>query len=419
MSAPVPTPDELRRLRAAAATWVADVCHALGADPPQTRRSVLTAVSATGYETRDAFTLDLLAIERLARDMDLPSFDQVSDIAIHRRDVFRLVPATDNDTGTQRVWAAVALGEPILRTYLDRSGRVHFDPALFEAVFDELERELQSQATPYTAVAGIDLLALPEGPLELLPGVMVRPRTNADLEEWINRRTSRPQINYIGVDTVLERPYVEERDRELGARQSQEVITRLMRAVQLQCDCDAYEAFVRFRRDATFYASIGGTVTGPSRFSQRRGALRARDLDAVGTLYRQLTASPNLAICDIALERWGSLTFGGRPQGLIVDAWVGLESLLLRDQSTEIAYRASLRLAALIGHDADDRRSVFAGAKKAYSGRSKVLHGAETSKLDLPALAEQSRDYLRRALVAILMLDDPFDPNLIEERLLS
>ncbi len=65
------------------------------------------------------------------------------------------------------------------------------------------------------------------------------------------------------------------------------------------------------------------------------------------------------------------------------------------------------------------RRSVFAGAKKAYNGRSRVLHGADTSKLDLPALAEQSRDYLRRALVEILTADAPFLPQAIEDRLLT
>lgn len=417
--APVLSLDEVRQLRAAAAAWVADVCRVFGANPPQCRKSVIAWVSPTGYETRDESTLDLLAIERLSRDLDLPSFDGVSKIAIRRRDIFRLIPAADNDTGTQGMWASVALGEPILRAYLERSGRVNFDQVLFDSVFDVLARELQTQATPYTAVAGIDLLDLPDGPLEILPGVLIRPRTNADLEAWVDRRTARPQANFIGIVAVLERPYFEDRGEVRGARRSQDVIDLLIRAIQLRCDCDAYDAFVHFRRDATFYASMGGTVTGPARFSQRRGALRARDVDAVRAVYGQLTASPNLPMCEIALDRWSGLTAGGRPQGLIVDAWVGLESLLLRDQTTEITYRVSLRLAALIGGDPVERRSVFAAAKKAYNGRSKVLHGVDTSKLDLPALAEQSRDYLRRALIAILALDIPFHPNSIEDRLLS
>jgi hypothetical protein len=351
--------------------------------------------------------------------MDLASFDRVSEIAIQRRDVFPRIPIADNETGTQRVWAAVTLGEPILRAYLQRAGRAHFDPALFETLFDELEQQLQSQATPYTAVAGINLIDLPDGSLEVLPDVVIRPRTNADLEEWVNRRSVRPELNYIGVDAVLERSYLEQRDQVLGARQSQELIDRLLLAIQLQCACDAHEVFVHLRRDATFFASMGGTVTGPARFSRRRGALRARDVVAVSALYRHLTTSPSLAVCEIALDRWTSLASGGRPQGLVVDAWVGLESLLLRGGTTEISYRASLRLAALIGRDADERRSVFAAAKRAYNGRSKVLHGADTSRLDLPALAEQSREYLRRALVAILLLPAPFDPNSIEQHLLS
>jgi hypothetical protein len=417
--APVPSRDELRRLRAAAAAWVAEVCQAFETNPPYTRRSVVTAVTATSYETRDALTLDLLAIERRARDLDLRSFDRMSEIAVGRRDVFQQIAAEDDERGTQRIWASSVLGEPILRAYVERAGSMRFDPALFDTVFDDLERELQSQATPYTAVAAIDLLDLPDGPVEILPGVTLRPRTNADLEQWVDRRLPRPQLNYIGVTAVLERPYLERRLELLGARRSQDLLSRLMRAIQLHGDCDAHEAFVHFRRDATFYAGMGGTITGPARFSQLRGTLATGDVDAIRALYNQLDASPNLAACEIALDRWNSLSAGGRPQGLIVDAWVGLESLLLRDDATEIAYRASLRLAALIGPDAADRRFVFAGAKKAYNGRSRVLHGADTSKVDLSALAEQSRGYLRRALIAILMLDAPFDPQATEERLLS
>src|SRR5438552_17248754 len=84
------------------------------------------------------------------------------------------------------------------------------------------------------------------------------------------------------------------------------------------------------------------------------------------------------------LERWESVASGARAQNVIVASWVGLESLLCRGASTtEITYRASLRLAALVGQDSTERRALLVAARKTYHARSTILHGADTSRLEL------------------------------------
>jgi Apea-like HEPN len=405
------------------AMWVSDVGRLFGADPPMTVQQVVKSVTSTGYETQDRPTMDVVALERMARRLKLASFDRVAALAISRPDLFRQVPERDEAGGTRAEFVAATVAEPILRAYLARVGGLRFDRSMFDAVFDQIERELMSPTTPYTAIAAVDNLDLPDGAVDLLPDVALRPRTDADLENWINHEsaTSERGRGYIGAVAVMERPYVEKTGEMLGARQSQDTVQRILTAIQLHANCDASDLFLHFRRDATFHSGIGGTIRGAPRFGRRRGALRREDVSAVTTLYDALGASPNRAACDLALDRWTSVVGGSRPQNLIVDCWVGLESLLFREESatSEIRYRASLRLAALIGTDAQNRKSVLASARKTYDGRSKILHGADTKKVDLPALATESRDYLRRGLIRVLTTAGPFDPNVIEEQLLA
>jgi len=340
--------------------------------------------------------------------------------ALRYRDLFSLVPA-DDTSRDQRDWVAATVAEPILGTYLTRVGEVRFEAATFDAVFDQIEQELNSRTTPYTAYAPIDQLDLPDGPLEFLPGVRLRPRTSKDLEDWINHQRAQPfgGLGFIGVEAVFERPYLEKVGEQLGARQSQDCLHQLLTAIELHVNCDASERFLYFRRDATFHSGLGGTVARPARIGRRRGTLRASDVGPVAQVYRQLQDSPNRALCTLALERWDAVVSGGRPQSLIVDAWVGLESLLFRDSASEISYRASLRLAALIGATGEERRTIFAAARKAYRARSTIVHGSDPSKLELEAIAASSRDYLRRALIAVLSWPTPFDPNVIEDALLG
>lgn len=59
----------------------------------------------------------------------------------------------------------------------------------------------------------------------------------------------------------------------------------------------------------------------------------------------------------------------------IVDVFVGLESLLLRD-NTELSFRLSIRTAALLSKRKIERAVIYKAVKKAYGFRSQVVHGS-------------------------------------------
>lgn len=89
-------------------------------------------------------------------------------------------------------------------------------------------------------------------------------------------------------------------------------------------------------------------------------------------------------------------------------AVTALEALLSKSEETEgLTYRLSMRLANLLGHSPEARKSRFAEMKKAYGIRSRIVHGSpiatksNSSPLDiLPTL----RETLRRVLLSVLAL---------------
>jgi len=89
--------------------------------------------------------------------------------------------------------------------------------------------------------------------------------------------------------------------------------------------------------------------------------------------------------------------------------WVALEALYGPEDSREINFRISQRIAFFLGTNGDDRRRLYSEAKDGYTWRSKAVHGArlktvdESTRLRVWAEAEL---LIRRTLVKILLDSD-------------
>ena len=424
---------EFEPLRAAATSWVEVAIAALGSEGLTRLRTIVTGHGPNGdqivteqQEVFDPFETAAHACRLTKAD---PTFDEVCRVAAAHRDVFDLVPELDEAASeaslqAQRDWVAATVARPILVAYLERAGAPEFSGELLAALLDEIRSELRSPTTPYTAFAPITCLRVMGGPLEILPGVYLRAATDADRERWLNRTHigSREQMAMLAVETILETRYEESKDAPgaIGTRRAQDLVGRLETAIQLELDCDAQAVYVQFHREATFGTTSGGTIAPGPRNPRAFGVLRAADVAGIREHLTELTASPNLVRCAIALRRWDRICAGGPPDDVIVDAWVGLESLLFTGGSQgELTYRSSLRLSALIGRGGPERTALFREVRKAYGVRSSVLHGADTSTLDLARFASEARGYLRRAILAELSMPGVFDPDTTEEGLLD
>lgn len=419
-------------LRAAATSWVEAAIAGLVSVQLTRLRTVVSGhglsgdqIVTTQLEVFDPFETAAYAC-RLTKAH--ATFADLHRAAAARRDVFDLVPELDETASeaslqAQRDWVVATVARPMLAAYLERAGASQLDPPLLATVLEEIEIELRSPTTPYTVFAPIGALRVMGGPIEILPHVFLRAATDADRERWLNRTAlgSREQMTMFAVETILETRYDDSKgDETIGARRVQDLVGRLETAIQLALDCDARSAYLQFHREATFGTNWGGSVESGARHPRVFGVLRSDDVAAIRAIFASLTASPNLARCSIALRRWNNVCAGGLPDDNIVDAWVGLESLLFTGGSQgELTYRASLRLAVLIGHDGPERSALFREVGKAYGVRSRVLHGSDTTALDLPRFGREARAYLRRAIVAVLRMPSSFEPDTIEDRLLG
>lgn len=89
-------------------------------------------------------------------------------------------------------------------------------------------------------------------------------------------------------------------------------------------------------------------------------------------------------------------------------AVTALEALLTKSEETEgLTYRLSMRLANLLGHSPEARRSRFAEMKKVYGIRSKIAHGSpivtKSNSRPLDILPDL-RETLRRVLLSVFAL---------------
>jgi len=101
-------------------------------------------------------------------------------------------------------------------------------------------------------------------------------------------------------------------------------------------------------------------------------------------------------ILQIALKRFNDSYNKNKKEDKLIDYMVALESLLLREDS-ELTYKMAMRGAYLLGRNFHERRELFETIKKAYSLRSKIVHG-NTLKDSVKVLNEEYSldDFLAR-----------------------
>jgi len=104
----------------------------------------------------------------------------------------------------------------------------------------------------------------------------------------------------------------------------------------------------------------------------------------------------------LALRRFDVAHDRTRPEDRFIDHWVALEALFLPGISDELSFRASLRIAYYVAAVPDEREEVFHKMRLSYKTRSKVVHG-ESPKVDLPEIANDTEEIVRRVLRAEVM----------------
>jgi hypothetical protein len=135
-------------------------------------------------------------------------------------------------------------------------------------------------------------------------------------------------------------------------------------------------------------------------------AFRQQDVLEVNNLLhdiRKWREAGMLDIVNIALRRFHS-AYHGPIEDRMIDQMIAFESLYLGDPQ-ELTFKLALRVAFLLGKRQDKRRAIFNDMKKAYSYRSRIVHGDNPpSRDELRDIVPKTEDYLRQSIRRFLLL---------------
>jgi hypothetical protein len=155
---------------------------------------------------------------------------------------------------------------------------------------------------------------------------------------------------------------------------------------------------------ATLYAPHGD----PTFMHPLRANVGSDDGPALSALIDRLAAARNNRRVAMALRRFDSAYARRNSEDALIDLWVAFEALLVPDSTTELRYRASLRIARLVGQTATERHEAFEVARSSYDARSKVVHGAQPPE-DVDKVVEDTRQLARVVLRAWVLGPPPGD----------
>jgi hypothetical protein len=110
-----------------------------------------------------------------------------------------------------------------------------------------------------------------------------------------------------------------------------------------------------------------------------------------------------LSKISIALERFHS-AYHGNIEDRIIDQIIAFESLYLGNEQ-ELTYKLASRVAFLLRKRRDHRISIFNNIKKAYSYRSRIVHGDNPpTRYELRIIVSKTEEYLRQSIRRFLLL---------------
>ena len=97
-----------------------------------------------------------------------------------------------------------------------------------------------------------------------------------------------------------------------------------------------------------------------------------------------------------------------------IDCMIALENIFLKGIHQELGYRLSIRMSHILAKNSQERKELFSYCKKAYSTRSKILHGEQSDGLSEDGLL-RIRELLRKAILYFMINPQHRINNNIEE----
>ncbi len=409
----------MQPLRAALRALVEDVCQTCAGVTPSTYSWTCLVRLADGSarmhtEERADFLTPLVG-----RVEQLPAFDDLldalqADPALSARFLVDAAGQPLADRADQRFFVLTFFAMPFLGRYLRRVQGFRFEATAFDALFGQVAADIASPTIVVTYLTPLLNVLLVPGAVELRPGLRLRQLATEEVEQWLNLHgegTGLSSYQLMQLRCALEIDVARGRFDPSGAADTDGVRADAVNLLRLLLDRNVGLAFTQ--EVTPSISALGLTLfTQPAlHLPDALATLDAATGERLARLWGRLQGTPRFAL---AFRRWGEALGRLREEDRLIDYWVGLETLFTPDGTTELRFRAALRVAALLGRTADEREAIYRDLGTSYNRRSGVVHGSDKSPADLPHVVGTTRAYLRRALLLILEAERPFDATALE-----
>ena len=323
--------------------------------------------------------------------------------------------------------------------YLREGTQRDWDETRFNETFDELLGQLRHKSVIFHTTLPLSNLKMDVAELDFGEELTLLPASMEELERWINPDqdlaplgVGRPQWApyYVDKPGVLHaHPEVEGRPRSTDLQAMFGQLPRFnvdhaITALRLVLKAPISVMFQENHSEGLMAFGGGGTFSGwplPQFFLV--ATLNEEKAAQVRHIWQRLQTSPNVELLRLPLRRWEASLLRSNHEDRLVDAWIGLESLLIRGNGGELKFRAAMRLAEFLGIGGVQRREIYRYARISYDWRSVIAHGSSSKavakRMPFQQALDVTTDYLRSALLKVLELPGGFDPDKLESDLLS
>lgn len=328
-------------------------------------------------------------------------------------------------------WATNILGGQFIQAYFAQAPSTIFSEPVFELVFQRLIRDIESSTrTVHNLNPLINTRLINSERIDVAPGLVIRRLTDDELEEWLNDYLNEPVFSDISgmrvfdicqMNCAIDVTYdLRKHENWESPKDLLSSVTDILTTLRILTDQNVHIAFTKQISDSFFHSSAGRSPSIPHRPIGAVANIEASINQSVIDLWNRIHSLPNGSPMKLALKRWDMVSERFDEYDKLIDYWIAFESLFASDSSQEVTYRASLRIAALIGNTSEEKVQLYKDLRESYKLRSEVVHGSvPKNKKNAYLLVDKTRSYLRRALLKLLSSGQAFDPAAMEIELLS
>ncbi|MGB7534024.1 MAG: hypothetical protein WA977_13785 [Halobacteriota archaeon] len=271
------------------------------------------------------------------------------------------------------------------------SGSLKFNEKIFTEYFEKLRNFFTNDKLQFCAFAPLEGFRADIDEIQLDENLRIFKITAQKLEELLNNSgiTTIIPITHFLISNLrfgIERIY--ETDKAIGDELKPPLITPIQETGRifdemisvLRLFKPGTVGYIFIRTEALDWNPIGGGSIHSGIFKHPYHGeyrLEKNEVPDFKEFFKKFEHKPKFL--DIPLRYFNYAHTRERPEDKLIDYMIAFEGLFVKEKA-ELRYRLSLRVAAFLGENRDEKGEIFTLMRRAYDLRSDIVHGSSYSK---------------------------------------